>query len=582
MKKEFNWKSIYDIGIYLLTFLLMVVLVSTLGFIFGFKLEKWQIPCSYILTTVVIAYLNKDKNEGLLKYVVLISIISLCIIGISVVASGLVYDLSYDGNTYHKTTIGMLRYGWNPVYESFESAVARTKVIPEINWPIWYDHYPKASWIIGGAFYSLTGNIEVGKCMSIIMIISAGCILAYFLYSIKLFKNWQISLLSFLSVVTVVSIPQLQSYYNDGMMGNLIICALAALLLITFEVEKTKKTWFILVCSIALAVNIKYSGLVYMGSFCFAFFIYWIFQTYKIDGKEKGNKKLICLTSFYIATLIFSVILIGASSYVRNTVEHGNPLYTVIGKDNVQNNITTYILPKSYDDMSNINQFFHSLFSETSNLGYESEEQPALKIPFTLSKEELKMGSFFDARVGGYGVLFSGIFIISCIIISYSLILLRKNNRVAFNVTSIILIVFILQIILIPGFAMARYFPYHILLPVYSLGTIFYLMRFQDKKVVCSFICIVLITTMLANLSNYIYYDIERFKESRNMTSDLDYLNKLAQKEKIEICTLSGFDFQGFLFNLKDAGVDYYRVVDTMDEDYITTFNWRLGYRVIK
>ena len=28
-----------------------------------------------------------------------------------------VYDLSEDGNTYHKTAIGSLKNGWNPFYE---------------------------------------------------------------------------------------------------------------------------------------------------------------------------------------------------------------------------------------------------------------------------------------------------------------------------------------------------------------------------------------------------------------------------------------------------------------------------------
>ena len=79
-----------------------------------------------------------------------------------------------------------------------------------------------------------------------------------------------------------------------------------------------------------------------------------------------------------------------------------------MGKDKVD--IMTSQQPLGFKDMKPIEKNFYSLFSKSENNWWV--QVPTLKIPFTYSSDEVSQLNY-DTRVGGYGVLFSGIFILS-------------------------------------------------------------------------------------------------------------------------------------------------------------------------
>ena len=131
------------------------------------------------------------------------------------------YDLTYDGNAYHKTAIAFMKEGWNPLYESARDFQQdHTTVIPineKSKVDIWIEHYPKATWIIGALMYNLTDNIEAGKAVTIILTIMV-LILSYNILSKIFSKKWTI-IFSLLLTLNPIVLGQFFSYYLDGLLG---------------------------------------------------------------------------------------------------------------------------------------------------------------------------------------------------------------------------------------------------------------------------------------------------------------------------------------------------------------------------
>ena len=59
------------------------------------------------------------SNNNIKEYIISFTIIVFTISG-SLLISNISYDITFDGNTYHKAAIGELKNGWNPVYQSIE------------------------------------------------------------------------------------------------------------------------------------------------------------------------------------------------------------------------------------------------------------------------------------------------------------------------------------------------------------------------------------------------------------------------------------------------------------------------------
>lgn len=211
--KNRNFNFYYEVGFSILLFLVTIVWLSTFFFILGVPIKAFIIPISFMVSVWLAVYIGRmDARQGIFLFSIVISIIFICAAN-----STYVYDFSYDGNTYHKTTIGLLKNGWNPIYQSFEDAALTLRIIPDnYVWPIWYDHYPKASWIIGAAFYKFSGNIEMGKCMNVLIVLAAGFMLLGRLNEYQLFNKYIRPIFSVLVVINPITLPQSQSYYNDA------------------------------------------------------------------------------------------------------------------------------------------------------------------------------------------------------------------------------------------------------------------------------------------------------------------------------------------------------------------------------
>lgn len=94
------------------------------------------------------------------------------------------------------------------------------------------------------------------------------------------------------------------------------------------HIEKSIK-WISLFIIIAIITNIKFTGLAYAAVFSLVFYIFWL--ACDLAKKRFNKSKTIKITAFFAIAVVFSLCIVGYSTYVKNTIEHGLPFISAYG-----------------------------------------------------------------------------------------------------------------------------------------------------------------------------------------------------------------------------------------------------------
>ena len=519
--------------IFLFTFANLLI-VSSVLFFFNISISIFHLPISFVVAIIELYFLRKPRIIELIISSVLIFAIFL----VSLFLCGRVFDNSYDGNSYHKEAIGFLKEGWNPIYESAEE-FGKEHSLGDAH-HVWLNSYPKATWFYGASVYKITGNIETAKTFNLIILFVSFFIVAYLIN-----KFYGKKLLALLMAILVVSFPiicqQIFSLYLDGFLGFCLLLTLMYMYLLLKD-DTSKEYFYIIDALLIIIINIKFTGLMYAGIFCLGYYIYYLIG--KIRSKE--YKQLGIFTGKFLLILAISLLVVGSNSYIKNIVVHKNPLYPLIGKDKVD--IMSYLQPESFADMSPIEKNFYSLFSRTANVGVFNNGEPVLKRPFAKSYYETTQFSE-DTRIGGFGVYFSGILIISVIVVIIYMIvgIVRKNYHDLIMLGIPFLLIILIMFCLSDGW-WARYAPQVWFIP---LMAVFLLLK--DNKWCIKVFGVLLFILCIDNS----YIIIDHMVKSRIPTSGLTRQTLEENRgEKIEIQMMS-LNYTGTLFNLKDFNIEY-------------------------
>lgn len=93
------------------------------------------------------------------------------VMALSMWISSVIYDYSADGQWYHMPAAYALSHGWNPVY------VHHNPIIAEAHHAnLWIDHYSKGMETLAATVIALTGNVESGKAVNMIMLLVTLCL----------------------------------------------------------------------------------------------------------------------------------------------------------------------------------------------------------------------------------------------------------------------------------------------------------------------------------------------------------------------------------------------------------------------
>jgi len=558
-------KKLFNMGLIILIFIFNMLLIPSILYIFKITTPLLNVTLSTLFTIISYILILKKENESI-KEIIVSNLILLLIILVSIFISGQIKDTTYDSNTYHKTAVGAIAKGWNPVYESAEEYYQSDKAIihTKNHSGQWIDHYAKGYWIYAGNIYGVTENIETGKSIYFLLIFST---ILIFIFTLKNKFSWiSTILLSGLLAFNPITLSQFTSYYNDGLLGNLLIILILSLILMVKKnkILDKKSIYTLYFITLTILMNIKFTGLAYAGVFSFFFYVYILFN------KEQRKENLKPLTIIAIISLIIGIFVIGLSTYPKNFKEHGNPFYPLYGEGKVD--IMTTNTPTGFHEMNRIEKFLVSNFSKSYNTIITEKSNYKIKIPFTFSKEELESFIGTDIRVSGYGVWFSGILLLTIILFIYNLIKSIKEKReYAYYLVPILALTFL--ILILEESWWARYTPELYCFPILML-IVFNLQNENKTKLINTLFITLLIGNSILIAGPKL---LDTFLQTIEVNKNINILKKINNDEELLI---ENEEFIGGIYNIYDKHKNIKIVESLEDKEKYTEYNDLMGRRV--
>lgn len=578
--KEEIKRSILNIGILLLMFIIVDILVTTIFQVVNIAMSPLNVIFSSIITICLFLFLNRRRiNKQNSMFYIATVFVAILIAIVSTYYIGKTFDTSADGCFYHKPAIGLIKEGWNPLYESSEDFCKDNDTeIENSGQFLWIDHYPKVTWNFAASIYSVTNNIETGKVLIVLLAISLASITYYYLTQKKL-KDWQAIAIAIGLVANPIVLSQIFTYYVDGVMGLLVYGIILFLIMITdkkFDSLTNLEKWLGLATEIILCMNIKFTGIYFAAIFSIVFYITWLMQSYK---EKKFKEDFIRLTLRFVGIVVVGIGVVGASTYIKNTIDHKNPVYPIIGNDKVD--IITTMQPQSFAEKNRLVKIFESTFSRSENVTYNSGKDPEIKVPFSVNQEEIDSLAIPDARIGGYGIFFSGILIISIIVLVYTLIRIFKNDKNVFKYICIIIGGIFLTTLFMAEAWWARYSPQLYLIPIMAMFGILLVANNcekKKKKIVENLVGAIIFILMIINIWPFAYWRVKDIKYAKSIKESIVVLKEVTDSnEEVEI-SFNGTDYYGILFNIRDYEVKYKLNKDNKENKEHYAYNYQILY----
>ena len=559
MKKHDKlFKILYESGILLIGFIVVDVLVSMILFCLKLHISVINFWASLIITMLAFLLIGKNNNKTYINKVLSILLFLAILFGSIFVASK-IYDSSYDGNSYHKGAIGMMAHGWNPVYETAEDYSDSIFHIRGAKIFTWIDHYQNLSWIFGSTVYRVFGNIETAKSLNYLLISGTLLILMNYFRRFK-FKNSQSIILAFITVFSPVVLSQFFSFYIDGNLAITFYLYIATVSLITFELVKLKTIsgdlLFNFFFSICILANLKLTGilLIAAGILPLAGYLTILFIQKKI--KVFDYWKLFGTTLF---SILFAILVIGGTSYVKNTFTMRNPFYPLLG-DNRSDIITT-MQPAELMGKNQIEKLLISVFSKSDNVQLYSWKALEYKLPLTWSNEEIDNLNITDTRIGGFGIFYSFIFIMSLITIINYLINVYKVKKESGTdaalykiIISCILVSILIYLVLPTENWWARYAPNIYLLTPLAAAIMFGKINQTPRSSFVKVGLVVFIITIFLNQLPFIYFRAITPEGNKIVKTELLEAKEYVEKN-LEAKVIINNHYMGVFYNLLDSGI---------------------------
>lgn len=509
-----------------------IIAVVSIGFLFRVPLNVASGVIAIAVALVIFQVILKESQK-----VMLLSIaVAVAVVVISCLVAGLFIDLSWDGNAYHKTAIIALRDGWIPTYQPLENFDLPYNKYGYLGQSVWPAHYPEGLWEIEALIYTVCGNIELAKAPTSIASISAMLVI-YAYCSVQKLSWWKSLLVSLAAGFNPILIAQFTTFYNDAfLMMNLLVFIVGFIILNVSEQKQLNKAAFILIaCSFFNCALTKYTGILYTGVFGISYFIVMLWRSHKSPSAD--NKTLVKHTLLLGGCLLISLCVLGFSPYITNMINHGNPLYPLAGQNAID--IITAYVPAGFEDKSLFAQTILSLLSKAN---------------------VVSRGSAYDISVGGFGVAYRLVFLVSIILSVFMLVDSFRKRRLFFQMLIAYLIPTLLLISFVKGGWWARYSSYLYFLNLFIL---FYYLSYKTqnadfRKAVPAGIALIFTVILAANCYYYLRYSVKpQFTATNNLYQQLHDLKSSSDSgQKIYVINDPN-SLLGQVSTLHDADIDY-------------------------
>lgn len=425
----------FSAGVILTAFFFCVMLVSVVGFWVGVPITPWHGYAGFLLAVVLVAALTPCswRELSVAALVALILIVGSCVLSAQFI------DGSYDGNGYQKAAVVQLAEGWNPLQgsvaaqASFQELYGSNEYIA-MRTALWVDHYAEGPWDIAASLYRACGVLEAGKAYTLIAMAEVALLVGGYL-GIRRFRAWQSVVVGLVAAVNPVTVAQFTVFYVDGFLMLSLLSLLVGLAMLVSEdrPEMLRPALGLSFVAFCVCANVKFTGLAYAGVFALSFALLLLYLGMRYP--ERYPRRRIVLSGVVlVAAVFFAVCVLGFAPYITNLIEAGNPLYPLFGADAVD--IMTSNTPPGFSEMSPFERLMISLFGVASNVHGGSELiEYGLKVPFSVSADELDALTACDLRISGFGVLFSGLFVICAACLPFLLVWAFRARRTLFQMS---------------------------------------------------------------------------------------------------------------------------------------------------
>lgn len=547
-------------GLMLLGFLFCVVLVSVAGFFSGVQMGPLHAPLGFALSVALVARLTHCswRDAGAAAGV------ALAAIALSCVAAAQFVDVSYDGNGYQKAAVVQMAEGWNPLRgsvaerPSFQELYGSDEYIA-MRTALWIDHYAEGPWEIASSLYCLTGSLEASKAYTLIAMLATGLLFAGYL-SMRRLACWQCCFAGFVAAVNPITVCQFSTFYVDGFLMLALFVLLLGLVMAFDRRCASARAMSLGLTFMAFCVcaNIKFTGLAYAGVFSLSFAVLFV-----IVGIRRPNEISRAYVSavgvVLVSAVLFSVVGLGFSPYVTNFLEEGSPLYPLFGQGAVD--IMTSNTPPGFSGMAPIERVLTSLFAPASTIHGESGAVDySFKIPFTVLPQELTSLAACDLRISGFGVLYSGIFLLCIAVLPFLLVSGQTKCRLLFRVSIAYLVPCVLLLAFMGDSWWARYSCYSYFICPLVLVYLFWL-KDNSPNALCGYAgyaaSLVLSVLLLVNVGFFVRYNVvNAYEQTQKINESIDDLAAtVADGGRLQV---AGQDARlGLVYALREAHVPF-------------------------
>jgi hypothetical protein len=515
----------------LLCFLFLTYSGVLLWFVFGFGISPLTAPVALVTSLIITDQLA--KRAGLAgRYRIWPIGIVIVLVALSILLSGAFFDLSWDGLWYQQTAIYKIAEVWNPVRHPMQELSHHTQ--------IWVRHYSKGPWYIAAAFYKSTGHIEWAKCTtwlafgSMFAAVLAACL------DFGMNRRRATALASIVSLNPVVTC-QLYSFLVDGLLISFLVCFIASLF---SEFRRKNRLAFIVTITAAvLCINSKFTGLGYLCFASAAGLTYCLFKRRDI---------VIRYALIQMLSILVGAVAFGYNPYVTNYIHRSHIFFPLMGTkehpslaQRGRDPIETYETPHNMLRRNRFVRFGYAIFGKPGSQPFMGGNDAKLMWPFAVTKKDIGMNYFHELRISGFGPFFSGIFLISIVLLC---VVLFNPNLPRFVV--LLGITAIAASLLISKQSWwARYGPQLWLSPVVPVAAIFW----RSKSILLNRLTWAFVALLLVNASIvaavHLHWEILSTRELSHQ------LNRLSQCYEVEV------DFQYFDFpfgrRLQNSGVSF-------------------------
>ncbi|MDE5785515.1 MAG: hypothetical protein K2H98_03195, partial [Duncaniella sp.] len=232
---------------------------TVLAFWTGIALSWWQFPAAIIAAGVTAISLVPGIGRRDAIYAL---ISAAAILVCSIIAARFTVDYSFDGLYYHQEIIAALCDGWNPFAPPFDSAPS---------YSVWAVHYAKAIEIAAASVVSMTGSIEAGKAVNLIMVAGMAAAVWAWTSAVRPLAPHRL-VITLVATANPVVLAQLFTYYIDFYKYVYLIFVLTALCDIS---AGRRRGYAVLFMTLILAMATKFNIFFEAGVWIIAAMIWW-------------------------------------------------------------------------------------------------------------------------------------------------------------------------------------------------------------------------------------------------------------------------------------------------------------------